>query len=164
MFCGVQPFSDKVTFFSENNSGGERLLSCLYFGSCLAVLKRDFFLETIIDKGAIDMNTSLKAVLIAAAMVGFGASAHAEQVPSAEYGKKLFNDPSLGGATGSKSCATCHPSGKGLENAWQNPKLGQQINTCIAGALRGKPLPLESVEMKSLILYHQSLKPASMKP
>jgi len=96
-------------------------------------------------------------------MLGSGATAHAAQIPSAEYGKKLFGDPALGGATGSKSCLTCHPSGKGVENAWKNPKLGEQINTCIVGALKGKPLPLESVEMKSLILYLQSLKPASMK-
>jgi len=107
---------------------------------------------------------SVKTAMLVAVMVGVGSVAQAEQTPSVEYGKKLFNDPSLGGATGSKSCATCHPSGKGLENAWKNSKLAHQINTCIAGALRGKPLPLESVQMKSLILYHQSLKPASMKP
>jgi len=107
------------------------------------------------------MMKSVKTAMLVAAMVGMGTAAQAAQTPSVEYGKKLFNDPSLGGATGSKSCATCHPSGKGLENAWQNPNLAQQINTCIVGALKGKPLPLESVQMKSLILYHQSLNPSS---
>jgi len=107
------------------------------------------------------MMKSLKIAMLAAGLAGMSFVAHAAETPSVELGKKLFNDPSLGGATGSKSCATCHPSGKGLENAWQNPNLAQQINTCIVGALKGKPLPLESVQMKSLILYHQSLNPSS---
>ncbi|MCE5265864.1 MAG: cytochrome-c peroxidase [Deltaproteobacteria bacterium] len=39
----------------------------------------------------------------------------AAEGPSVELGKKLFNDKTLGGATGSVSCATCHPGGKGEE-------------------------------------------------
>ncbi|NTV66130.1 MAG: cytochrome C [Chlorobaculum sp.] len=109
------------------------------------------------------MMKSLKVATLIAVMVGMGAAAYAAQNPSAEYGKKLFNDPTLGGATASKSCNNCHPSGKGVENAWKNPKLGEQINTCITGALKGKALPMESVQMRSLIMYLQSLKPASIK-
>ncbi|UWX57820.1 cytochrome-c peroxidase [Chlorobaculum sp. MV4-Y] len=107
------------------------------------------------------MMKSLKAAMLATAMVVMGLTAHAAETPSVALGKKLFNDPSLGGATGAKTCASCHPSGKGVENAWKNPNLVQQINTCIVGALKGKPLPLESVQMKSLVLYHQSLKPVT---
>jgi len=50
MFCGVLPFSDKVTFFSENNSVPEHLLSSLYFRSFLVVLSEQWFPETIISK------------------------------------------------------------------------------------------------------------------
>ena len=53
------------------------------------------------------MMKSVKTAMLVAVMVGVGSVAQAEQTPSVEYGKKLFNDPSLGGATGSKSCATC---------------------------------------------------------
>jgi cytochrome c peroxidase len=109
------------------------------------------------------MIQSVKTAMVAALLVGLSLSAHAAEKPSVALGEKLFNDPSLGGATASKSCNSCHPSGKGVENAWKNPKLGEQINTCITGALKGSALPMESVQMRSLILYLQSLKPASMK-
>lgn len=109
------------------------------------------------------MMKSLKIAMLAAGLAGMSFVAHAAETPSVELGKKLFNDPTLGGAAGTKTCASCHPNGKGVENAWKNPNLAKQINTCIVGALKGKPLPLESVEMKSLVLYHQSLKPVSSK-
>jgi cytochrome c peroxidase len=104
------------------------------------------------------MMKSLKAAMLAAAMVAMVASAHAAQTPSVELGKKLFNDPKLGGATGAKTCASCHPNGTGLEFSSESPKLAQNINTCLTRAMNGAPLPDNSVEMKSLILYHQSFK------
>lgn len=107
------------------------------------------------------MIKSLKIAMLAAGLAGLSLTAYAAGTPSVELGKKLFNDLALGGATGAKTCASCHPNGKGVENAWKNPNLAKQINTCIVGALKGKPLPLESVEMKSLVLYHQSLKPVT---
>jgi cytochrome c peroxidase len=158
MFCGVQPFSDKVTFFSENNSEGEPPLSSLYFESCLAVLKRAVFPGNDNRQGGFDMMKSAKAAMLAAAMIAMGASAHAAQTPSVALGEKLFNDPKLGGATGTKTCASCHPDGAGVEFSYKKPNLPQIINMCIARGLNGIPLPLDSVEMKSLILYHQSLK------
>lgn len=104
------------------------------------------------------MIKSMKAAMLAAVMVGMGATAYAAQSPSVEYGRKLFNDPKLGGATGTKTCASCHQDGAGIEFSYKKPNLPQIINMCITRGLNGTPLPLESVEMQSLILYHQSFK------
>lgn len=84
----------------------------------------------------------------------------AEPMPSVEEGMRLFSDPALGGLNNQKSCNSCHPSGKGLENAWKNPSLADRINKCIAATMNGKALKLDSVEMQSLVLYIKSLKPA----
>ena len=47
-------------------------------------------------------------------MVLATATAAAKDAPSVERGSKLFNSAALG--TNGKSCATCHPGGKGLED------------------------------------------------
>lgn len=101
---------------------------------------------------------SVSALMLVTATGAFFGSAMAADTPSAARGKKLFNDPALGGSTNSMSCSGCHPSGKGLEYAWKNPKLAETINICITGQLRGKALPLDSMEMRSLVLYVRSLK------
>jgi cytochrome c peroxidase len=108
------------------------------------------------------MKITMKAAILFAAMAGFGEHAMAAEKPTVEYGRTLFADPALGGPGNTQSCNGCHPSGKGLENAWKNPELGKKINTCI-GAMKGKALLIDSREMKSLILYMQSLKPAARK-
>jgi hypothetical protein len=82
----------------------------------------------------------------------------AAEKPSLEQGRLLFNSPSLAGAVTGKSCASCHPKGAGLQKAWMNPDLALQVNTCIAGPLRGSKLDVNSVDMQSLILYIRSLK------
>jgi cytochrome c peroxidase len=92
---------------------------------------------------------------------GQQAAPSAARMPSVEEGMRLFRDPALGGPGNQKSCNSCHPAGKGLENAWKNPNLAEQVNKCIAANLKGKALPLGSVEMRSLVLYLKSLKPAS---
>ena len=95
-------------------------------------------------------------VMLIASMHTSGA--FAADTPSLEKGHQLFNSPSLAGATSSKSCASCHQNGSGLENAWKNPNLAGQINTCSAGQLKGLKLNVNSVEMQSLIMYIRSLK------
>jgi cytochrome c len=82
----------------------------------------------------------------------------ASEMPSIAKGSRLFSSVTLAGATSGKSCNSCHPDGKGLENAWKNPHLTAQINTCIAGPLQGSKLAMNSVDMQSLILYIRSLK------
>ena len=87
--------------------------------------------------------------------VDLGDSTHADQgdVTHADQGKMLFENVKLG--TNGKSCATCHPGGRKLEWAATFPedKLANIINTCITKSLKGKPLAVDSAEMKSLVRY-----------
>ncbi|MBC8524282.1 MAG: hypothetical protein ISR54_00115 [Chlorobium phaeobacteroides] len=77
-------------------------------------------------------------------------------VPVAE-GEKLFNDPQFAGSTNDSSCSSCHPGGKGLENAASNPQLLTVINTCITGPLGGQAIAEDSEEMLALKGYIESL-------
>ena len=72
----------------------------------------------------------------------------------AQKGKQLFADPKLGGSTNDKSCNSCHPDGKGLENAKDVESMTQK---CIEKALEGKPLAADSQELKDLVAYIKSL-------
>ena len=76
---------------------------------------------------------------------------------SIEQGKKLFNDPTLGKSTNDTSCASCHPNGKNLEKAGENPKLTKMINRCITGPLKGNKIDGRTTEMRSLKMYIESL-------
>ncbi len=76
----------------------------------------------------------------------------------AAKGKILFNDPKLGGATAGISCNSCHPNGKGLEQAGARKDLVEFINRCLVNANKGKPLDPKSAEMADLIAYIKSLK------
>ncbi|MEI8033593.1 MAG: cytochrome C [Chlorobiaceae bacterium] len=95
-------------------------------------------------------------IILLALLVGGGAFAGEQS--SLEKGRQLFNSPALAGATSGRSCASCHPKGSGLENAWKNPNLATRVNSCIAGPLKGLKLNVNSVEMQSLIMYIRSLK------
>ena len=84
-------------------------------------------------------------------------------------GKAIFNDATLNGAPGEKSCNSCHPDGKGLEKAgamgrkdWTNPggtwlSLEDANNVCVIMAVKGKALDPHSQEMKDLVAYIKSL-------
>ena len=89
------------------------------------------------------------ALLIAVSV----ASANAVEGVSIERGKELFESAKLG--TSGKSCATCHPGGKGLEWAGtsDDEKLEEISNKCIKKALQGKPLKEGSNELRSLVQY-----------
>ena len=76
---------------------------------------------------------------------------------SVEYGKQLFNDPTLGGSTNESSCNTCHADGKGLEKSGSNSKLVKVMNQCITGPLKGEKIDGRSVEMRSMKMYIVSL-------
>jgi len=73
-----------------------------------------------------------------------------------ERGKMLFNDPTLGGSANDKSCGSCHPGGKGLENA--SGDIAGTVNRCITNALAGEGLDMDSQEMKDIIAYIKSIK------
>ena len=88
-----------------------------------------------------------------------------------DRGKALFNDTKLGGGTSGKSCGTCHPDGKGLEGIgskkeWKTPggefkSLEEAVNICVTMALKGKALDVKSEQMKDLVSYLKSIKPAA---
>lgn len=72
---------------------------------------------------------------------------------SVDRGMELFESVKLGKS--GKSCSVCHPGGRKLEWAatYEDDKIAQKINVCIQKALQGKPLPLDSDDMKSFVLY-----------
>ena len=98
---------------------------------------------------------SLTAFLAGATLIGIG-DTHAEQEGDVERGKMLFNDPTLGGSTNEKSCGTCHPEGKGLENSAGN--IAGIVNLCLQKPLAGEGLDVDSQEMKDIIAYIKSLR------
>jgi cytochrome c peroxidase len=81
----------------------------------------------------------------------------AAEKSSVEYGRKLFNDPTLGGSKNDSSCNTCHQDGKGLEKVAQNKDLVKMINGCITGPLEGEKIDGRSVDMRSLKMYVETL-------
>ncbi len=88
-----------------------------------------------------------------------GTAASAIEGPSPELGKTLFEATELG--TNGKSCASCHPGGKGLEEigAYTDGQLREMINFCIRDALLGRMLPLESQELEAMQRYLRALQP-----
>ena len=103
-------------------------------------------------RGSLLSATALLSVCMSLALA-------ADKQPAADYGKKLFNDPALGGSKNPTSCNSCHNGGKGLGKAADRPDLAGVINHCISTPLKGEKIYRDSVEMKSLILYIKSLKP-----
>ena len=83
--------------------------------------------------------------------------AAAGEAPSVERGRALFTGTTLG--TNGKSCATCHPDGKGVGKAagMDEGELARVLNGCIMKPLKGKPLDAGSTEMKSLMMYVKSV-------
>ena len=95
--------------------------------------------------------------LAAAIILGLIALTAPGEEASVALGKKLFNDPTLGGSTSPASCNGCHPDGKGLEKAAGKDSLVTTINFCIEQPLQGKPLDKKSVELESLRMYINTL-------
>ena len=95
--------------------------------------------------------------IFTAVVILTGSSALAAGKSSVEVGKKLFNDPALGGSTNETTCNSCHKNGEGLEKAGSNPKLVKVINQCITGQLKGEKIDGRTVEMRSLKMYIKSL-------
>lgn len=83
-------------------------------------------------------------------------------------GKALFKDPKLGGGTSGKSCNSCHPDGKGLENAGDKKEfnimgkkqksLEEAVNFCIEMALKGKAIDPKGTDMANIVAHIKSLK------
>lgn len=81
----------------------------------------------------------------------------ATEGPTAAMGQTLFTSVALG--SNDKSCASCHPDGKGLDEigAYDDQMLKEMINFCIRDALKGKMFALESQELDSMLLYLRTL-------
>lgn len=103
------------------------------------------------------MKSIISQVFITIFFVSISTPAFTAEEPSIALGKKLFNNPGLGASKNSISCNVCHPDGEGLEHAGENPNLGDMINSCIIGPLKGEALYEDTPAMKSLKLYIQSL-------
>lgn len=95
----------------------------------------------------------LTLTLLLLAMTSF-----ATEVPTTTLGDQLFHANNLG--TNGKSCASCHPEGKGLEeiDAYDDGMLKEMVNFCIRDAMKGKMMDLQSTEIESFLLYLRSLK------
>ncbi len=74
-----------------------------------------------------------------------------------QTGAELFHSTELG--KNGKSCASCHPAGKGLEKIgdFDETMLKEIINFCIRDAMKGEMLPPESVQLSRLEKYLRSL-------
>lgn len=111
-------------------------------------------LDSVVNshKWRITMNRTTYA-LIALFVLATATVAAAKDAPSVERGSNLFNSTSLG--TNGRSCATCHPGGKGLEDVadYDNNKLKMAVNTCIVKALKGKSIADNSPDLDSLVMY-----------
>ncbi len=117
---------------------------------------------------------AMKVMLLTVVMCGLVFS-FAFAAGNIEKGKALFDDPKAFGGAAGKSCASCHPDGKGLENAgakgkkeWKNPggtwtSLEDANNVCIILANKGTAVDPKSEEMKDLVAYIKSLGKKGMK-
>lgn len=81
---------------------------------------------------------------------------------SVENGKKLFNDTTFAGSTNDRTCNSCHPGGKGLEDVAEDyakkpEALKKQVNACIKAPLQGKSISADSQQMKDITAYMKSL-------
>lgn len=102
------------------------------------------------------------------AMIALGLVFSGAFAADMEKGKALFNDPKLGGGTSGKSCGSCHPDGKGLENAADKKEfniMGKKqkglegaVNFCIENAMKGKSIDPKGADMANIVAYIKSLK------
>ncbi|NDY42138.1 hypothetical protein G3N55_04670, partial [Dissulfurirhabdus thermomarina] len=77
-------------------------------------------------------------------------------------GEYLFNQPGFGGGKNGKSCAACHPGGRGLEQvaaryAGRDAELRSMVNRCIRMALKGEGIRDDSQAMADILAYLRSL-------
>jgi cytochrome c peroxidase len=110
------------------------------------------------------MKTLKIMALISIAMLFASAVLATHHTPE-DRGKTLFNDPKLGGTEG-KSCSSCHPDGKGLEKVSSKAEgqTKEAINSCMSNAHKDKTLDVNSEQMKDLLSYIKTLKPAGATP
>ena len=102
----------------------------------------------------------ISVAIMLAAVPAFGAG-------DAVNGKRLFNDPALGGSENELTCNSCHSDGARIEHAGTKKytslmgqpagSLEDVVNICIVRPLKGKALKKDSKEMKDIVAYIKSL-------
>lgn len=94
-----------------------------------------------------------KLILLLGIFLAVGVIAQANEAPSAKLGKTLFESTELG--TKGRSCATCHPQGKGLEKTgdFTDTELKDIINACLRDAVGAALISPDSQEMNALLAY-----------
>jgi len=99
----------------------------------------------------------LTVICIGCVVSVLGSGVLAADPPLYLKGWQLFGSEKLG--TSGSSCAACHPDGSKLKGAAtaSDEQLAATINKCLTGPLKGKELPLQSTEMKALMLYTRNL-------
>ncbi len=77
----------------------------------------------------------------------------ATEAPTMDLGKTLFESVELG--TKGRSCASCHPQGKGLDMVgdFNDVELKDIINACLRDALGAELISTQSQEMEALLSY-----------
>jgi cytochrome c peroxidase len=97
--------------------------------------------------------TMKKLIIALSLLLMTGICAQATEAPTLDLGKTLFESTALG-STG-RSCATCHPQGKGLSRVgdFSDAELKDIINACLRDALHAEMISVESQEMDSLLAY-----------
>jgi cytochrome c len=97
------------------------------------------------------------ALLLCSLFLAWGMLAAAAEGPSVALGKTLFESTALSG--NGKSCSTCHPAGKGLQEigAYDDGQLKEMINFCIRDALKGKMFTPDAQELNALLAYLRTL-------
>ena len=94
-----------------------------------------------------------KSVALLGLLLSYALPAMAVEMATLDMGRSLFESTQLG--TSDRSCATCHPGGKGLEQVddFSDAELKDIINACIRDALHGTKLTDDSRELNALLLY-----------
>ena len=112
------------------------------------------------------MNKKMLVILASIALIGGIAIVY---TANDDRGKMLFEDPSLGGGTTGKSCAKCHPGGRGIAKGVftrerfiilgiSKSSIEEVVNVCIERALGGKAIDPEGQDMKDIVAYMKKLK------
>lgn len=113
------------------------------------------------------MRTLLILIITVMILAAFTLASAAGNAGSVENGKKLYNDSAFAGSPNPKSCNTCHPNGRGLEQAGTKKytalmgikatSLEDIVNICIKRPLMGKPIAHDSQQMRDIVTYIKSL-------
>jgi hypothetical protein len=120
-------------------------------------------LQIDIELEGIGMKRMIVILVAVGAMTTAVMAAEAGKDPVAR-GAELFKNAKLG--TNGKTCATCHPDGTRLEEAasYGDDQLAKVINRCIEKALSGKPIPVDSDNMTSMIKYIRAVTASQGQP